>query len=49
VNWQLRVWAKLESYWDVRERLTQGAKEALDNAGIGIPFPQMDVHMKNAA
>ena len=49
VNWQLRVWAKPDHYWDVRERVTQAAKEALDNAGIGIPFPQMDVHMKNAA
>ena len=49
VNWQLRVWAHPDNYWDVRERVTQAAKEALDNAGIGIPFPQMDVHMKNAA
>jgi len=49
VNWQLRVWTKPEHYWDVRERVTQSAKEALDKAGIGIPFPQMDVHMKHAA
>ncbi|MCB1021704.1 MAG: mechanosensitive ion channel family protein [Bryobacterales bacterium] len=49
INWQLRVWAKPENYWGVRERVTQAAKEALDSAGIGIPFPQMDVHMKNAA
>jgi small conductance mechanosensitive channel len=49
INWQLRVWAKPGNYWAVRERVTQAAKEALDSAGIGIPFPQMDVHMKNAA
>lgn len=49
IDWQLRVWAKPENYWDVRERVTQAAREALDRAGIGIPFPQMDVYMKNAA
>ena len=49
INWQLRVWTKAENYWAVRERLTQAVKDALDDAGIGIPFPQMDVHMKTAA
>ncbi len=46
INWQVRVWVAPVDYWDVRERLTQGSKDALDRAGIGIPFPQMDVHMK---
>lgn len=46
INWQVRVWVKPEDYWDVRERVTEGAKDALDRAGIGIPFPQMDVHLK---
>ena len=49
INWQLRVWTKAESFWAVRERLTQAVKAALDDAGIGIPFPQMDVHVKNAS
>ncbi len=49
INWQLRVWTKAENYWAVRERLTQSVKSALDEAGIGIPFPQMDVHVTNAA
>ena len=26
------------------DELNQTIKQALDNAGIGIPFPQMDVH-----
>ena len=45
VDWSVRVWAKTEDYWAVREALTRDVKDALDDAGIGIPFPQMDVHM----
>ena len=45
VNWQVRVWCAPAVYWDVRERLTEAAKDALDQAGISIPFPQMDVHL----
>lgn len=45
INWSVRVWSTTADYWDVRERLTQAVKEHLDDAGIGIPYPQMDVHM----
>ena len=45
INWQLRLWVKTEDYWAVKERITRAAKIALDEAGIGIPFPQMDVHL----
>jgi small conductance mechanosensitive channel len=45
VDWQLRVWCHPTEYWRVREDLTAAAKEALDQAGISIPFPQMDVHV----
>lgn len=48
VNWQLRVWAKTEEYWDVWQAATRATKLALDEAGIGIPFPQMDVHVDGA-
>jgi small conductance mechanosensitive channel len=44
IDWSVRVWALTPDYWAVRERVTQQVKEALDVAGIGIPFPQMDVH-----
>jgi len=44
VNWSVRVWANTEDYWTVREALTRAAKVALDEANLGIPFPQMDVH-----
>ncbi len=41
----LRCWTKKEDYWDVKWRLTENVKYALDDAGISIPFPQMDVHV----
>jgi len=45
INWALRVWTSAGDYWAARERITQATKDALDRAGIGIPFPQMDVHL----
>jgi len=45
VNWQLRVWCQPAVYWDVRELLTVAAKKGLDLNGIGIPFPQMELHL----
>jgi small conductance mechanosensitive channel len=47
VNYQVRVWCKTAEYWDVREAMTRAIKLALDAAQIGIPFPQMDVHLFN--
>lgn len=44
INWQLRIWCRTEDYWDVWQRVTRTAKYALDEANIGIPFPQMDIH-----
>jgi small conductance mechanosensitive channel len=48
VNWQVRVWCAPADYWAVRQVLTEAAKDALDAAGISIPFPQLDVHMDKA-
>ena len=45
VDWQLRVWCKPADYWEIREQLTAETKKALDRANIGIPYPQMDVHV----
>ena len=45
VNWAVRVWTKTADYWPVRDALTRAVKVALDEAGLAIPFPQMDVHM----
>ena len=45
VDWQVSMWTKPEDYWLVYESLIRAVKYALDDAGIGIPFPQMDVHL----
>ncbi len=45
IDWKVKVWCENSEYWGVKERLTEAIKNALDDAGIGIPFPQMDVHM----
>jgi small conductance mechanosensitive channel len=48
VNWQVRVWAPTVDYFAMKETVTRAVKIALDDAGIGIPFPQMDVHVNTA-
>lgn len=45
LNFVVRPWAKAEDYWDVYFQVNEQMKEALDAAGITIPFPQMDVHL----
>lgn len=45
VNFVVRPWVKTENYWPVYWDLMQNIKEALDENGIEIPFPQMDVHL----
>ena len=42
----LRVWVSADNYWPVYFSLLENGKRALDKAGITIPYPQMDVHMK---
>lgn len=49
VDFQVRVWCDTADYWDVWDRATQVVKEALDEAGINIPYPQMDVHLDKPA
>jgi small conductance mechanosensitive channel len=49
IDWAVRVWSQTPEYWDVRERLTTQLKEALDAQDIGIPYPQMDVHLDTFA
>ena len=44
VNLVVRPWSKTADYWDVYFAANQVIKEALDNAGIEIPFPQVVMH-----
>lgn len=41
----VRVWVKNEDYWPVRWRILENIKNALDECGITIPFPQVEVHV----
>jgi len=45
VNWSVRVWANTDDFWDVKQRLVEQVKVTLDEKGLEIPFPQMDVHL----
>ena len=45
ISFQLRVWTDTENYWPVRFETTEKIYDALNAAGISIPFPQLDVHM----
>ncbi len=45
VNLVVRPWVKKEDYWAVRFDVTRKIKEAFDDNGIEIPFPQRVVHM----
>lgn len=42
----VRCWLSNEDYWDGKWRLTENCKYVLDEAGIEIPFQQVDVHMR---
>lgn len=46
VNLIVRVWTDSEKYWDERFELTEKIKLALDQAGIEIAYPQLDVHVR---
>jgi len=45
VNFVVRPWVKSKDYWDLKFDLTRKIKEAFDENGIEIPFPQQVMHM----
>lgn len=46
IVFQMRIWAKAADYWTVRFETTEKVYQQLTASGIEIPFPQMDVHIK---
>jgi small conductance mechanosensitive channel len=48
VNLIARPWVRTDDYWDVYWDLMRQVKERFDQEGIGIPFPQRDLHMPGA-
>ncbi len=45
VNLAVRPWVKTEDYWGVFADMNERVKNAFDDDGISIPYPQSDVHM----
>lgn len=42
----VRCWFMNEDFWEGKWRLTEECKYALDKTGVEIPYPQLDVHLK---
>jgi small conductance mechanosensitive channel len=45
VNFIVWVWAKRVDYFDLMFDMNETIKVRLDEAGIGIPYPQRDIHL----
>ena len=42
-----RIWCKSADYWTVYFDILESVKSEFDKNNISIPYPQMDVHIKN--
>jgi len=49
INFVVRPWVSTGDYWPARFEVLEQIKNALDAAEIEIPFPQMDLHVKELA
>jgi small conductance mechanosensitive channel len=49
VNFVVRPWSATSDYWDVFFDVHREVKMRFDAEGIGIPFPQMDVHVHQSS
>ena len=47
VNLATRPFVKSEHYWDALFFMNEHVKKAFDKEGIGIPYPTMDVNVRN--
>ena len=47
VTFVCRPWVAAEDYWDVHCDLTRSVKEAFEQRGLTMPYPQQDVHVKS--
>lgn len=48
LTYTVRVWCKNADYWTVYFDVLEGVKAAFDRNQITIPYPQMDVHIRNS-
>ena len=47
VNLQVRAWVKKEDFASVKESIIKAIYKKLSEEGIEIPFPQLDVHVRD--
>ena len=43
---RLRCWTPTPDFWSVRRALMEYGKGARERAGLSIPYPQRDVHIR---
>ena len=48
VNLTVRAWTKTTDYFGTKLSLTENIKLAFDEAGITIPYPQVQIHTANS-
>lgn len=46
VNLQLRAWSPTDKYWETYWAMQKMVKPKIEEAGLSIPFPQRDLHIK---
>ncbi len=46
VNVSLRIWVKTDDYWNALFYMNESVKKKIDSKVLDIPYPQMDVHIK---
>ena len=46
IEYTIRLWCKNGDYWTVYDDLMDMVKTAFDREGISIPYPQMEVRIK---
>lgn len=47
VHLVVRVWVSTDDYWNVFFEMNENVYKTFGNEGLHIPFPQMDVHVRN--
>lgn len=49
INITLRAWVLNENYWQAYQDIQNELKKSLDSVKISIPYPQLDIFIKNTA
>jgi len=49
IIWDVRIWCHPDDFFRLSQELKRAVKYGLDKADIGIPYPQMDVHVDQLA